>query len=376
MTANAAAQAKPAESAHERTGAGRPPITTLAKETFKEFKRDDVPEISAAVAYHTIFAIPPMLVFIISVAALINRVTSVPVAERLIDIIKDRAPADIQPILLDIIDKAISNVSGGAAITGIALSALIALWSGSNGIGAFVKAFNRAYGVEETRGFVKAKVINIGLTVLVGVIAITAIALFIFGENIGSWIADQAGLGNAFEIFWRILSWVLAPIFIMFVLAVLYYLGPNVEQSFKWISPGSVVATLLWMAILVGFSVYLNFSDPGSAYGSLGSVIVLLFFLYISSLAFVTGAEVNAVLQRRYDEKTIEDLAANPDKVANSDEYDVAVERAENMDHREGTNIKAKTASPRKGIGGRALSAIWSLILAAIIARFRRPSRS
>lgn len=372
MSASRSAEAEVTE--HEQTGEGRPPFMELAKETFKEFKSDDVPEVSAAVAYHTIFAIPPMIVFLISMAALINRITEVPVAERLIDIINQRAPGDTRELLQSLVENAIQQASGGAAFTGILLSALIALWSGSNGIGAFVKAFNRAYDVEETRGFVKAKAINVGLTLLVGVMVIAAIALFIFGENIGSWIADQAGLGGAFEIFWRILSWILAPIFIMFVLAVLYYLGPNVEQSFKWISPGSIVATLLWLAILVGFSVYLSFSNPGSAYGTLGSVVVLLFFLYVSAIAFVSGAEVNAVLQRRYDEKTVEDLATSPDKVKHEEDQDKAVERAENMDQRDGTDIAAKVPD-KKGFGGRLAAGVWSLILAAVIARFRRPTK-
>lgn len=373
MSANASV--KPAETAHERTGSGRPPVLELAKETFKEFKSDDVPEVSAAVAYHTIFAIPPMIVFLISMAALINRVTEVPVAERLIDIINQRAPGDTKELLNSLIEGAVLNTSGGAAFTGILLSAAIALWSGSNGIGAFVKAFNRAYDVEETRGFVKTKLINLGLTLLVGVMVIAAIALFIFGENIGSWIADRAGLGSVFEVFWRILSWVLAPIFIMFVLAVLYFLGPNVEQSFKWISPGSIVATLLWLAILIGFSIYLSFSNPGSAYGTLGSVVVLLFFLYLSAVAFVTGAEANAVLQRRYDEKTVEDLATSPEKVSHPDDHANAVDRAENMDRRDGTDIASKAPTQHKGFGGRLASGVWSLILAVIIARFRRPSR-
>jgi membrane protein len=370
MSANAAA-----ETAHERTGAGRPSVMNIAKETFSEFKSDDVPGVSAAVAYHTIFAIPPIIVFIISMAALVNRVTDVPVADRLIEMINTRAPGDTQELLTTLVDNAVANVSGGAALTGILISAAIALWSGSNGIGAFVKAFNRAYDVEETRGFVKSKLVNIGLTLLVGVLVIAAIGLFVFGENIGQWIADQAGLGGAFEVLWRILSFILPPIFVMFVLAVLYYLGPNVEQSFRWISPGSVVATSLWIAIIVGLSVYLNFSNPGSAYGTLGSVVLLLFFLYLTAIAFVTGAEVNAVLQRRYDEKTVEDLATSPEKVAHVEDQAEAVQRARNMDRREGTSIAAK-APENKGFGSRIATGVWSLILAFVIARFRRPTRS
>lgn len=362
------------ETHHERTGEGRPPIMELAKETFKEFKDDEVTQMSAAVAYHTVFAIPPLLVFIISMAALLNKVTSLPIAERLTTFIDERAPAELEPVLTTIVNNAISQSSSGAAITGILFSAGIALWSGSNGIGSFVKAFNHAYDVEETRGFIKAKLINIGLTMLVGILVIAAIGLFAFGHYLGAWIAEQAGLGSAFEILWRILSWILPVFFIMFVLAILYYLGPNIEQSFKWLSPGSVVATLLWIVVTIGFTIYLNFSNPGSAYGTLGSVIVLLYFLYLTAIVFITGAEVNAVLQRRYDEATIEDLAAHPEKSANSDEYRTAVERADNMDQRDDTNVSNRVPKEERKGGGFA-AGVWSLLLAFIIARFRRPSR-
>ena len=112
---------------------------------------------------------------------------------------------------------------------------------------------------------------------------------------------------------WNLARWPLAIASIVFILAVLYYAGPNIEQSFRWISPGSVLATALWLIATGGFGIYLQFSNPGSAYGVLGSVLVLMFYLYVTGIIFLLGAELNALIGRRYDPETVEDLAKRPD---------------------------------------------------------------
>jgi membrane protein len=382
-----------ANAAESRAGerSGKMSFIDVAKETFKEFKDDRVTDIAAGVAYHAIFAIPPMIVFVVSLAALINQVTDVPVADNLRGIIDRSAPGETRVLLNDLVDKAVENVSGGQAIFSIVIAMLIALWSGSNGVATVMKAFNRAYDVAEDRTFIKQKAVSIGLTVLIGVMVIAAFGLFVFGEQIGAKVADWLGLGNAFELVWGILRWPAAIVFIMFLLAVLYYLGPNIEQSFRWISPGSVLATVLWIVIALGFSFYVNVANPGSAYGAVGSVVVLLFYLYVSSIAFILGAELNSVLQRRFDEKTVEDLAQHPGKVEGVENQVVAQRRAERLDQREGTNTSAgmpptPTIQPvrsdppvqrtQPGLGARAMGYVGSLILALIISRLRRPSRS
>lgn len=321
------------------------PLKELGKRTFSEFKDDEVTEMAAGVAYHAIFAIPPMIIFIVTLAALVGQITSVDVAGMLRDSINERAPADTRELLTGLVDSAIADVSGGVASFGVIISAAVALWSGSNGISTFIRAFNRAYDVDEDRPFIKKKAVSIGLTILMGVLIILAFVLFVFGQQIGSWGAGQLGLGSAFEIAWNILRWPLAVAFIVFLLAVLYYLGPNVEQTFHWISPGSIVATLLWIAVVFGFKIYVTFSNPGSAYGAVGGVVVLLFFLYLTAIVFLIGAEVNAVLQRRYDEKTIKDLAHHPDKVANREEREYNAQNARDLDRREGTMVARQSSS-------------------------------
>lgn len=362
------------------------PLKELGKRTIKEFKDDEVPELAAGVAYHAIFAIPPMIIFLITLAALFDQVTSADVAGRLSELINERAPQDTQEMLTSLVDSAIADVSGGVASFGVAISAVIALWSGSNGVSTIVRAFNRAYDVKEDRPFIKKKLISIGLTVLMGVLLILAFTMFVFGQQIGSWAAEQMGLGSAFELTWNILRWPLAVVFIMFMLAVLYYLGPNVEQSFQWISPGSIIATLLWIAVVFGFKFYVTYANPGSAYGAVGGVVVLLFFLYLSSIVFLVGAEVNAVLQRRYDEQTVEDLAQSPDKVTSSDERAANEQRAREMDRREGTSTaRSETAhvdappsarrpvrKDKPGLGKRVATLVGSSLAAFAVSKLRR----
>lgn len=356
----------------------RPAVKDIVKETMGEFKKDDVPGIAAEIAYHALFAIPPMLIFLVALAAAINNFTNIPVAENLLTIIEDSAPGDLQPLLTTLVNNAVAEVSG-AAVVGLLSTAAIALWSGSNGIGALMKAFNRAYGVEEARPFVRKKLVAIGLTFLVSILIVLAFALFVFGEEIGTLIADQAGLGGAFVTAWQILRWPMAIIFIMFVLAMLYYLGPNIEQTFRWISPGSVVATLIWIAIVLGFNIYLTFADPGSAYGAVGSVVVLLFFLYLTGIAFVIGAELNAVLGQRYDPETIEDKARDPARIEDDEDVPVAQRRAARLRRREdGDSTAAPAREPKRGpgIGSRIGAALGSLALAFIVSRLRRSRRS
>jgi membrane protein len=359
------------EGAAEQAGE-RPPVKDIAKETFREFTDDDVPGMAAEIAYHAVFAIPPFIVFLVALAAVVNNFTTIPVAENLITVIEERAPADMQEMLTTLVQNAVDQV-GGAASIGLLTAAAIALWSGSNGVATLMKGFNRAYDVAEERSFVRKKVVAIGLTALISVLIVAAFALFVFGEQIGSFIAGQVGLGGAFMTTWQILRWPMAIVFIMFLLAVLYYLGPNVEQSFRWISPGSVVATLIWVVIVMGFNLYLALADPGSAYGALGSVVVLLFFLYLTGIAFMVGAEVNAVLGKRYDPETIEDLAQHPEKNTDAEHAAAAEQRARNLDEREGTQTAPRrTSSHRRGFGARVATGAGSLAAALVLSRLRR----
>lgn len=282
-----------------------------AKEVMAQFSADDVPGLAAEIAYHLTFALAPLLIFVISMAAILDQFTGIDVTGQLQDLITEHAPGEAQDVLDTLVTNAVTEADGGVASFGAIASLLVALWSSSNGVATLMKAFNRAYDVPEQRSFVAKKGIAIGLTVLMTVCVILAFVLFVFGADIGEWVADWFGLGSVFNWVWNIGRYPVAVIFIMFLLALLYYFGPHIEQSFRWISPGSVVATVLWLIVVFGFQIYLNFADPGSAYGVFGGLIVLLFFLYVTGIVFLVGAEVNAVLGHRYDPETIKDVVSD-----------------------------------------------------------------
>jgi membrane protein len=299
------ADGKKSAIAHLIEDAGRFPPKDLAKRILGKISDDDIPTLSAAFAYHWTFSLPPLILLTVLLAALLNTVTSVPVVENLRDLINDHAPSDTRQMLTRIVDKAVEQVSGNVASLGVVLAAVIALWSASNAVNILIIGFNRAYGVIEERPMLRRKALSFGLTLLLVLFINVAFALLVFGKQIGEWIADWVGLGRVFDIVWAISRWPAAILGIMLVLAVLYWAAPNVEQSFRWITVGSAVATLLWLVVVAGFGIYLNYSNPGSAYGVVGSVIVLLFFLNLTGMVFFLGAEINAILYHAVAERPV-----------------------------------------------------------------------
>jgi membrane protein len=287
-------------------------VKDLGKEVYGEVNQDKVTSLAAAFAYFTVFAIPALIILSVTIAAWINKATDVQVTENLREYINEQAPASTKDLLNNIVDNAVAKVGGGTSFAAI-VAVLIALWAGSAAVGALIESFNTAYGVEDSRPFLRKKGVTIGLTLLLAVFVNVAFVLLVFGRRIGEWIAEKAGLGTAFDVTWNLLRWPVAIAAIAVILAVLYYAGPDVEQSFRWISPGTVLATVLWLIATALVGIYVTFSNPGSAYGVVGSVLVLLFFLYVTGIVFILGAELNAVLARRYDPKTVRDLATRPE---------------------------------------------------------------
>ena len=281
-----------------REDMSRMPAHVLARKTWDKIAQDEVLLFATAFAYLWLFAIPALLILIVMVAALLNQATSVPVVENLRDMIHDQAPFATRQLLLDQVDAAVIRVGSSVASLGAILTAIVAIWSSSGAVGILMRGFNRAYDVQETRSLIHRRSITVALTLLLVVFTNLAIVLLIFGQRLGNWLAGKFGLGTKFDTAWNIARWPFAVVGIMFVLALLYWSGPNVRQSFRWVSPGSVFATVLWLGVVAGFGVYLTLANPGNAYGVLGSIIVLLVFLNFTGVVFFLGAEVNAVLYK------------------------------------------------------------------------------
>jgi membrane protein len=310
---------------------GKFSVKDFGKRLLEEIKADKVTGLGAQVAYSMVFAVPPLLVLLITIAAIVDRTTGVDVTGGLRNLIATNAPGDAKALLDRLVQDAIAQVSGGTLSFSLIVSTLLAIWGGSGGISALIDAFNTAYEVEDDRKFLPKMLTRIGLTLAMIILVVLSFTLFVFGENIGEWVARQVGLGSVFTTVWNILRWPIAAAFILFLLAVLYYFGPNIKQSFRWVSPGSVAATTLFVVAILGIKLYLAVSDPGSAYGVAGSVIVLLFFFYVVGIVFILGAEINSILQKRVDPAVVQDIARNPEKVTNPEAHAEATHRAREM---------------------------------------------
>jgi membrane protein len=304
-------------------------VVPFARELLHEVSSDDVPGLAAEVAYHAIFSIPALIVVLITLAAVIDNTANVDLADRLQQTISESAPESTQAILTALVTNAVAQVDGGTASVGLAGALLLALWSGSNAIGVLVKAFNRAYDSTESRSFPRKKLAAVLLTIAMGLVVNLAFALWVFGGQIGSWIAKEFSMGSTFDWTWNMLRIPLGVVVILLMLGMLYYVGPTVKQEFRSVLPGATFSTAAWGALVFGFSLYLRFASPGSAYGALSGLIVFLFFLYLTAVIFLVGAELNAVLARRHDDRyqeaiatgAVEDAVGGPRIVAQQARY-------------------------------------------------------
>jgi membrane protein len=223
----------------------------------------------------------------------------VPVSDELRQAIEDYAPENAQDLLNDLVDNAIAQVSGSAVGIGIAVAVAIALYASSNSTATMLKGFDRVYNVTTKRNFAIGKLVAIGLTFALGIVLNLAIVLWAFGEQIGSWLADLLN-SDTFEDVWSIARQPAAVVFMVGVLTLFYWLGPNLRLPFRHALPGAAAATVLFGILTAGFGLYLKFADPGSAYGALGSMLVFLLFLYFAALVILVGAQINAALHYFY----------------------------------------------------------------------------
>jgi membrane protein len=202
--------------------------------------------------------------------------------------------------VLETVDTLQSDTSTSTSVVAFVVGAALATWAASGAMGAVLKAVNRAYDRVETRPFWKTRLIAILLVVLTGLTTTGLLLLIVFGGPLGRAIAAHAGLGGAFDVVWTVVRWPVAFAAILLFFAIVYYLAPNVDvRDWRWISPGSLVGALSWLALSGLFALYTSLSDSYSrTYGALASGIVLLLWLYYSAFALLFGAELNAELDR------------------------------------------------------------------------------
>lgn len=262
----------------------------LLKRSVKDFSKDDMTTYAAALAYHALFALFPFVIFLVSLLGFLN-------IPEFFDWILEQAqaafPADAYQRLEEVIDQIRNQPQGGLLSVGI----VTAIWAASSGVRSVMNAMNVAFDVEETRPAWKRYLLSIVYTLGIAVLLIASAALMLLGPQVMESIANEVGLGNLFVTLWTWLRWPVLAVLLTLTAALIYYVAPNVDQPFGFITPGAVIAVVVWIIATIGFSVYVsNFADYNATYGSLGGVVVLLFFFFISSAVLLLGAEINGEL--------------------------------------------------------------------------------
>ncbi|MGK5682154.1 YihY/virulence factor BrkB family protein [Actinoplanes sp. URMC 104] len=264
------------------------------KRTAKEFNDDGLMDWAAALTYYGVLSVFPGLILLASVLGLIG--TSV--IQPMIDSLSEVAPGPVR----DILTESLANLgrseqaAGSLALVGLAGS----LWSASGYVGAFMRASNAIYDVPEGRPIWKTLPIRLGVTVVVGAVLAASALIVVFTGELAEWLGRLIGAGPTAVTVWSIAKWPVLVFLISCLFALLYWAAPNAKQAgLRWISPGGVLAVLLWIAASVGFGVYAaHFGSYNKTYGTLGGVAVFLVWLWISNIAILLGAELDAELHR------------------------------------------------------------------------------
>ena len=258
------------------------------KRSGREFLADDCMGLAQQIAFSSLLAFFPAVVFLVGLLDLVGAY------DTLKDFLAPIAPGDV----LKTIDTLQEDTSKSTSVLAFFVGAAGATWAASGAMGSVIKAVNRAYERVETRPIWRTRIIAIVLVVLTGITTAGLLLLIVFGGPLGEAIARQAHLGGAFELFWAIARWPIAFVAVLLFFSLVYYLAPNVDvRDWRWVTPGSFVGSLSWLALSGLFALYTSFSDSYSkTYGALASGIVLLLWLNYSAFALLFGAELNSEL--------------------------------------------------------------------------------
>ena len=262
----------------------------------RQINDDEIFGRAAQLSYYFLLALFPLLLVLINVLGFMAQ-RGTEFRSKLLSYLAAVMPSTAVALVQTTLDE-ISNASGGAKVS---LGLLATLWAASNGMGAISQTLNTAYNIRETRPWWMVRLISVLLTIALSVIIIAALAVVLYGGIIGEALGTRYGFGNLFSAAWTVLQWPVALIFVLATFNLIYNFAPNLKaHQRKWITPGAFVAVVLWLLISFGFRLYLRYFDSYSVtYGSLGAVIVLMLWFYLTGVAILIGGEVNCEAERK-----------------------------------------------------------------------------
>ncbi|MEW6733222.1 MAG: YihY/virulence factor BrkB family protein [Acidobacteriota bacterium] len=266
-------------------------IVELSKSLWRAMNENDIFGNAAQLAYYFLLALFPLLIFL---ASLLGYLPIPNLFERIIGSLARVMPPEALKLIADNLKTIVQSERGGLLSFGI----LAAIWSASAGISAIIALLNTAYGVKESRPYWRVKLIAIVLTMVTAVLVLIASLLVFFGDYIESWFIARFEIDLVVTILWRLGKWLVSLAALFLALELVYYFGPDVEQEWKWITAGSVMAVAIWLLASFGLSFYVqNFGRYNITYGSLGGVIILMLWFYLSGLMILLGGQLNAVIE-------------------------------------------------------------------------------
>ena len=288
----------PAEGTAARTGEPVPaePVNTSVggalKRTVKEFKKDNLSDWAAVLTYRGVMCLAPAILVLVSVLGLLGKSTT----NKLVANIGSLAPGGVKSVLQTVISSQHKGTAGIAGIVGIVL----ALYSASGYIAAFMRASNAIYEVGEGRPVWKTLPVRLAVTLAMVILVMISAVIVVFTGPVADKVGTAIGVGHTAVVVWDIAKWPVLIIIVSLMLSILYYAAPNAKQpAVKWVSPGGVLAVLIWLVASALFAFYVaNFGSYNKTYGALASVIIFLVWLWITNLAILLGAEFNTEIQR------------------------------------------------------------------------------
>ena len=316
----------------------------LAKRVYAETTDDDVLGRAAQLAYYFLLALFPALLFLVSLIGYFAGENS-ELRANLFQYLSTVLPGEASKLIGDTVRDVTEGSGGGKLSFGI----LATLWAASNGMGAISESLNAAYDVKETRPWWKVRLGAVGLTLALSFLIVSALVLVLYGHDLAEWVAGSFGLGGAFELAWKIIQWPVVLVFVLLAFALIYYFAPDLhDQDWKWVTPGSVVAVVLWLIVSFGFKTYLSYFNSYSAtYGSLGAVIILMLWFYFTGAAILIGGEINSEIEHAMAERGAPDAKERGEKSPEGGKREAASgARASDAGKSEGRRAPSRPASP------------------------------
>ncbi|MGI2329544.1 YihY/virulence factor BrkB family protein [Planococcus sp. YIM B11945] len=281
-------------------------VTTASgflKELNKRIKDVDVIGVGAQLAFFFLLSIFPLLIFLVTLLPYLDLSK-----DQIYSFIEEIAPHELFALIQQTLDELLTTQNGGLLSFGI----LATIWSASIGMDALTNSLNASYGVEENRPFLLARAMSIVSTLLMIFILIVALALPIFGQQIGVFIFSFLGLEEGFLATWNAMRFTIPPLIIFLICAIIYWVAPNIRLNLKSVLAGAAFTAVGWMAVSFVFSFYINnFAIYSATFGSIGGMIILMLWLYVSAMLLMVGGQINAVMQGHHEMQRAHNPKAN-----------------------------------------------------------------